>query len=206
VQGGFRQRIGCWDPRRRLKADPMVYEYRNTKAKANRRLAVLIGVMVILASFLAAYTAYDYIRSREKPKISSVATTQSISIFVPAEHGRLAEKKLEARTDMSERQKADTIVNALQVEKCLPEGLTLYDFAVGENGVVYLNFSKEIQSGGIGTGREITMVYAIVDSFVTNFRNANSVQIIAEGQPIRTIGGLIYAYKPIEFNKGLLED
>jgi hypothetical protein len=184
----------------------MVYEYRNPKTKANRRLAALIGIMVALASFLAAYTAYDYIRSGEKPKIISAATTESISIFVPGEQGRLVEKKLEARIGMSERQKADTIVNALKKEKCLPEGLTLYDFAVGDNGVVYLNFSKEIQNGTIGTSREITMVYSIVDSFATNFRNANSVQITAEGQPIQTIGGLIYTYKPIEFNKGLLED
>jgi hypothetical protein len=184
----------------------MVYEYRNPKTRANRRLAVLIGVMVVLASFLAAYTAYDYIKNREKPKIISAATTENISIFVPGEQGRLAEKKLEARIGMSERQKADMIVNALKKEKCLPEGLTLYDFAVGENGVVYLNFSKEIQNGAIATDREITMVYSIVDSFVANFRNTNSVQIVSEGQPIQTIGGLIYTYKPIEFNKGLLED
>jgi hypothetical protein len=50
------------------------------------------------------------------------------------------------------------------------------------------------------------MAYSIANSFVTNFRNVNSVQLLAEGQPIQTIGGLIYAYKPIEFNKGLLED
>jgi hypothetical protein len=184
----------------------MAYEYLNPKVKANRRLAVLIGVMVVLASFLAAYTAYDYIKSREKPKIFAAATTESINIFVPGEQGGLAEKKLEARIGMSERQKADLLVHTLKKERCLPEELTLYDFVVGENGVVYLNFSKEIQSGPIATGRETTMVYAIVNSFVTNFRNANSVQIIVEGQPIQTIGGLIYTYKPIDFNKGLLED
>ena len=184
----------------------MVQGYQNPKVRENRRLAVLIAIMVILASFLAAYTAYDYIKGREKPKIISAATTESISIFVPGEQGKLVEKKLEAKIGISERQRADMLINALKKEKCLPEGLTLNDFAIGENGVVYLNFSKEIQSTGIGTGWEITMIYSIVDSFVTNFRNVNSVQLLAEGQPIQTIGGLIYTYKPIEFNKGLLED
>ena len=184
----------------------MVQGYQNPKVRDTRRLAILIAIMVFLASFLAVYTAYDYIKGREKPKIIPAATTESISIFVPGEQGRLVEKKLEAKIGISERQRADMLINALKKEKCLPEGLTLHDFAVGENGVAYLNFSKEIQSAGIGTGREITMVYSIVDSFVANFRNVNSVQLLTEGQPIQTIGGLIYTNKPIEFNKGLLED
>jgi hypothetical protein len=184
----------------------MVQGYQNPKVRDNRRLAILKAIMVFLASFLAAYTAYDYIKGREKPKTIPAATTESITIFIPGEQGRLAEKKLEAKIGISERQRADFIIGALKKEKCLPDELALHDFAVGENGVVYLNFSKEIQSAGIGTGREITLVCSIVDSFVTNFRNVNSVQLLAEGRPIQTIGGLIYTYKPTEFNKGLLED
>ena len=186
----------------------MIQGYQNPKVRENRRLAILIIIMVTLASFLAGYTAYDYFKARErgKPKIVAPATTQSLTIYVPGEQGKLAEKNLEAKIGISDRERADVLINALKKEKCLPEGLTLYDFAIGENGVAYLNFSKEIQSAGIGTDREITMVYSIVDTFVTNFRNVNGVQLLAEGQPIQTIGGLIYTYKPIEFNKGVLED
>jgi hypothetical protein len=180
--------------------------YQNPKAKGNRRLAILIALMVFLAFLLAAYTFYDHIRNREKPKIVAVVTTESMSIFVPGEQARLTEKKLDVKMGMSERQKADTIIGALKKEKCLPEGLTLYDFVVGENGIVYLNFSKEIRSTGIGTSREITTVYSIVNSFLANLGNANAIQLLAEGQPVQTIDGLIYTYKPMEFNKGLLED
>ncbi len=167
----------------------------------------MIGLMVVLASCLAAYTVYDYVKSNEKPKnIPVVAAGETLSIYVPGEQQQLAEKKLEIRMGMTERQKADAIIAALKNEKCLPEGLTLYDFTVGDNGVAYLNFSKEIQNGAIGTAGEIAMVYSIVNSFTANFRNANSVQLLAEGHPIDTIGGLIYTYKTIEPNKGLLED
>src|SRR5512135_3132245 len=123
----------------------MVNRYQNPKVRANRRIAVLIALAVVFASLLAAYNfydyIYDYIKGREKPISVPAATTESITIFVPGEPVKLIEKKLEVRLGLSERQKADIIIDALKKGRCLPEDLKLYDFAVNEEGVVYLNFS-----------------------------------------------------------------
>jgi hypothetical protein len=185
----------------------MVYGYQNPKVRVkNRRLAILFALTAVLASVLVAYNLYDYIKGRERPKIVPTAVTESVHIFVPGEQAKLVEKKIEVKLNMSERQKADFIISALKKEKCLPEELKLYDFAADEDGIMYLNFSKEFQDDKVGTSREITMAYSIVNSFISNFKNISKVQLLAEGQPVQTMGGLIHVYKPIEFNKGLLED
>ena len=195
------------EPQDKLSSDSLIVQgYRKPRSRGNRRLIVLVAVVVALAAVLAAHGIYDYVKSREKPKSVPVVPGESISIFVLGEQGRLVEKKLETKAGMSERQKADAIIAALKKEKCLPEALALHDFTIGENGVVFLNFSKDIRNAGIGTAQEIAMVYSIMNSFTANFRNAERVQLLAEGQPFETIGGLIYTYKPIEPNKGLLED
>jgi len=46
----------------------------------------------------------------------------------------------------------------------------------------------------------------MVNSFLLSLKDAKKVQILVEGQPIYTLNGTVYTYKPIEFNKYVMED
>jgi len=180
--------------------------YDTPKSFINKRLSIIIFIVAIaLTVFL---TVYSYLKRPEAVKSTpSVTTSESLSIFAPKDSVKLVQNVLEVKLSKSEKQKADEIMNELKKQKCVPEKLTLYDFATDDDGVMYLNFSKEILNDKTaGPDREITMVYAIVNTFISNFKNISKVQLLVEGHPTETINGVIYIYKPIEFNKDLLED
>ncbi len=50
------------------------------------------------------------------------------------------------------------------------------------------------------------VVYSLVNSFATSFKDVRKVQLLVEGEPIYTIAGLVYTYMPLEFNRELMED
>jgi hypothetical protein len=168
---------------------------------------VIIFFVTIAITLTVLLTFYSYLKRPEPMKSKPSVANDSLYVFVPKDGIKLVQNVLGVKLDISERQKADEIMNELKRQKCVPEKLTLYDFATDEDGVMYLNFSKEILNDKTtGTSREITMTYAIVNTFISNFRNINKVQLLVEGHPTETINGVIYIYKPMEFKKDLMED
>jgi spore germination protein GerM len=103
-----------------------------------------------------------------------------------------------------DKNKGDLLFKELKAARCIPDRLKLYELAIGRNGVLYLNVSREFMERD--TERDITMVYGIVNSFIESFKNVKSVQLLVEGQPVYTRSGLVYIFEPLEFNKELLED
>jgi spore germination protein GerM len=179
--------------------------YDSHKSFISKRLAIIIVIVSI--SLTVLLTIYSYLKRPEPMKSVPSVATESLYIFAPKDGVKLVQNVSEVKADISERQKADEIMNELKRQKCVPEKLTLYDFAAGEDGVMYLNFSKELMDDkSAGTSREITMTYAIVNTFISNFRNINKIQLLVEGHPTETINGLVYIYKPIEFKTDLMED
>ena len=179
--------------------------YDTPKSFINKRLAIVIFIVAIALTVLL--TVYSYLKHPEPMKNASSVATDSLNIFAPKEGVKLVQNTLEVKLGISEKQKTDEIMNELKRQKCVPEKLTLYDFATDEDSVMYLNFSKEILNDKTaGPDREITMTYAIVNTFISNFKNINKVQLLVEGHPTETINGVIYIYKPIEFKKDLMED
>jgi len=71
--------------------------------------------------------------------------------------------------------------------------------------VLYLNVSKEFLDRSTPE-REITMTYGLVNSFIETFRDAKSVQLLVEGEPVYTRSGLLYIFEPLQFNKDTLEE
>ena len=174
------------------------------KSLINKRFIIIFTVAISLTAFLIVY---DYIRKPEQVKNTSTETTDSLYIFAPKDGVKLVQNALEIKANMSEKQKIDVIINELKKQKCVPEKLALYDFATDEDGVMYLNLSKEILDNKANDAlQEITMTYAIVNTFITNIRNINKVQLLVEGHPTETINGALYIYKPLELKKDLLED
>ena len=168
---------------------------------------ILDTIFIIAVLFVLFLPIYNYIKELEEPKNVPTVRVDSLNIFIPSGETKLAEKKIEIKTGiLSEKQKVDMIINELKKQKCLPAKLSLYDFATDDDGIMYLNLSKEILNNKIGTGQEITTTYAIVNSFISNLKGINRIQLLVEGQPAQTLNGLINIYKPIEFNKALLED
>jgi hypothetical protein len=179
--------------------------YDSHKSFISKRLAIIIVIVSI--SLTVLLTIYSYLKRPEPMKSVPSVATESLYIFAPKDGVKLVQNVSEIKAGISERQKADEIMNELKRQKCVPEKLTLYDFAAGEDGVMYLNFSKELMDDkSAGTSREITMTYAIVNTFISNFRNINKIQLLVEGHPTETINGLVYIYKPIEFKTDLMED
>lgn len=84
--------------------------------------------------------------------------------------------------------------------------MTLNDLVIDSDGVLYLNFSNTITEKKATTMTEILKTFSIVNSFLGNFGNTNKVQLLVEGQPVYTLHGTVYTYKPLEFNQDLLED
>lgn len=173
------------------------------KTFTNKKLDL---IFVFAVAIVVLLTVYDYMKSREPEEKAPQGSMESLYIYIPKGEVKMVEKVLEVKLDTSAKHKADIIINLLKRQKCLSEKLTLYDFASDNDGIMYLNFSKDILDDKISAAREITMTYAIVNSFISNFKGIKKIQFLVEGQPAQTINGVISIYKPIEFNKDLLED
>jgi hypothetical protein len=179
--------------------------YSTPRSFLNKKMYIIIFVVTIF--FIVLLTVYSYLKRSEATKNAPPIVMDRLNIFVPRDGVKLVQSILEVRTGISDKQKADEIINELKKQKCVPEKLTLYDFATDEDGGMYLNFSKEILNDKtMGTSQEIGMVYSIVNTFISNFRNINKIQLLVEGHPTESINGVIYIYKPIEFKKDLMED
>jgi hypothetical protein len=134
-----------------------------------------------------------------------VVQKEYISVFYPTERGRLERKTLEVQRRLSDRAKAEALFRALKESRCIPDRLRFHELAIGPDGVLYLNISREFLERATPE-RELTMTYCIVNSFIESFRNSKSVQLLVEGEPIYTKSGLLYIFEPLEFNKDVLEE
>lgn len=164
-------------------------------------LIIIFAALIILAGLYFTYFI------RPKTPVTPVTLQKSeVIIFSPSDRTRLAKKTLTVREGLSEKVKADIIIRELKKEKVVPDGLTLHESTIDDNGVIYLNFSTDLIQEKPNSTKEITMLYSIVNSFISNYNNAKSVQILVEGNPVDTINGTLYIYRPIIFNKDLTED
>mgnify|MGYP001172780199 CR=1 FL=1 len=163
---------------------------------------ILLTVVVVLAVLITGYR----MKVALEPKALFVAPgTQTVSVFFPSQN-KLVEKKLDVRSNISDTEKADMIINKLKQEKHLPQGFTLYESVTDTEGVMYLNVSRDIMNDNPSTMKEILTVYSIAHSFLATFKEAQKILFLVDGQPLYTLRGTLYTYKPIEFNPDLLED
>ena len=118
----------------------------------------------------------------------------------------LKKKTVEIGNDVPEKARAEIILAELKKEKAVRETLAIRDVATDSEGIMYLNLSHDIKTDEMGTPEEITTLYSIVNSFLSNFKNSKRIQFLIEGQALHTLNGLVYTYDPIEFNNNLVEE
>ncbi len=137
---------------------------------------------------------------------SVTAQKETIRLFSPLSNMKLGNRVLEIRSDMPDKERADLILRELKKDKVISPGVQLRDVVIGLDGVLYLNLSRNLSEVRPGAPSEIVVVYSLVNSFVSSFNGVRKVQLLLDGEPTYTIGGVLYAYLPLEFNKDLTED
>ncbi|MGD0231183.1 MAG: GerMN domain-containing protein [Syntrophorhabdales bacterium] len=167
------------------------------------RLGIILGLIVVAAGI----GGYLFLSSRPpaRPATSAEPARGTISVFFPDDQGRLAKKIVEVHKQLSDRARADILFRELKEARSIPDRLRLYEMAAGEDGVLYLNVSKEFCDPET-PAREVSMVYAMVNSYAASFPNTERVQLLVEGQPVYTRSGLLYIFEPLRPSKELLED
>jgi hypothetical protein len=168
----------------------------------------LLFTLLVLLFLTTGVLVFYYLKEPQivHPARGVVAAGKEVvTVLFPNEQGRLEKKIVEVQKQLPDKAKGDTLFRELKQARCIPDRLKLYELAFGQDGVIYLNISKEFTER-TGTAREMAMTYGIVNSFIESFKNVKSVQLLVEGQPIYTRSGLLYLYEPLRFNKDVLED
>lgn len=181
------------------------YQKQGGKKSFKAPLLVLL-VLVLVALGILGYQYKDLWLKNAPQQIAASVKKDYITIYCPVKTGKLEEKKIDVSNNLSDQQKAEQILANMKTLGILPQTTTLYDMAVNSDGVLYLNFSRDIFMGKVSSKNDILKTFSIVNSFLATFRNAGKVQLLTDGEPIYTTGGTVYTYKPIEFNNDLLED
>lgn len=87
----------------------------------------------------------------------------------------------------------------------VPEGTSLRQVYVLDDGTAYADFSAALREGlGGGSAREILAVYAIVDSLVLNVPEIRRVGILIEGEPCETLNGHLDLRRPLPADPSLI--
>lgn len=87
----------------------------------------------------------------------------------------------------------------------LSNRVKLLNAFIDEEGVAYLNFSKDIiKNNPGGTFAELAAINSVVHTLVENFEEISAVQILINGEEVSTIGGHIDTSKPFKL-KGFSE-
>jgi hypothetical protein len=194
----------------RKKKMPNIYirQYQEFKGKPSlvrKPFVIVLAVIIVLAAGAMAYIYRD-MWIKKPQQLVTMVQKETISIYFPTGQNKLIEKKIDIMSNLSDKEKGDLIIRNLKTFKGIPEELTLNDLVIDSDGVLYLNFSKNISDKKITSMTEILKTFSIVNSFLGSFRNTNKVQFLVEGQPVYTLNGTVYTYKPLEFNQDLLED
>jgi hypothetical protein len=167
------------------------------------RLFIIVLIVVVAAG--AAGMAVSRWQSPGRVVERGEVSGERLSVFYPSEQGKLARKVVDVQRQVTDRARADALLRELKEVRCVPDRLKLYEMALGKDGVLYLDLSTEFIDRNTPE-REISMTYGVVNSFIENFRGAQSVQILVEGQPVYTRSGVLYVLEPLHFNRELTEE
>jgi hypothetical protein len=189
---------------------PNIYirQYQDHKQKpplVRKPFIIVLIASIVLAAGAVAYI-YKDVWIKKPQQLVTVVRKETVSIYFPTVQGKLIEKKIGISGNLNDKEKGDFIIRNLKALKAIPEEVTLNDLVVDSDGVLYLNFSRNIAEKKLTMMTEILKTFSIVNSFLGSFGNTNKVQLLVEGQPVYTLHGAVYTYRPLEFNQDLLED
>lgn len=186
-----------------IKGNRHVREQEPTKRINYKRLA-LICLPLVIATFVFVYYFRYIADTQPKNQITRIERS-TISLIYPGNNGTLSENIIEIDSAATQKDKGNFIINELKTRGLVPEGTSLQEMIIDAEGIIYLNFTKDLLQGVAGKD-DVGIVYAIVNSFLASFRYTKKVHILVDWKPVYTLRGTVYTYLPIEFNKQVMED
>ncbi len=171
----------------------------NTKA----RIALLAALLCVLGAVLWLFRREWF---PEAPQPRQEIQKDLLTVFVPAPTGRLEKRAIETAKNLSDAQKTQETLRELVRQGVLADKTALLDLIAGADGTVYVSLSREILERTVPPMEEAAMVYAIVNSLLSNLRDARRIHLLIDGKAVYTLHGTVYTYDALEFNKDLLEE
>jgi hypothetical protein len=169
-----------------------------------KKLAVICIPLIILTSFFVYF--FKYMADTQPEKQVVQVEKNNISLLYPGNDGKLSEKTIEIDSAATSKDKGGIVISELKKVGLVPESLSLQEMVIDNEGIIYLNFTKDLLQGANGKSDDIGTVYSIVNSFLASFRYTKKVQLLVDWKPVYTLRGTVYTYLPIEFNKQVMED
>ena len=169
-----------------------------------KKLIIICVPLIILTSFFVYFFKYMADTQPEKQVVRVEKNT--ISLLYPGNDGKLSEKTIEIDSAATPKDKGGIIIDELKKVGLVPESLSLQEIIIDSEGIIYLNFTKDLLQGAAGKSDDTGTVYAIINSFLASFRYTKKVQLLVDWKPVYTLRGTVYTYLPIEFNKQVMED
>ncbi|MCX7965996.1 MAG: GerMN domain-containing protein [Syntrophorhabdaceae bacterium] len=176
------------------------------RRKKRRKKIILLIITFIWLGFLTILLYNRFFSDNIIIQEKEPEKKEEIVIFYPDKGLKFKKMTLKLQKNMQEKERVDLAIKTLKELKTLPEALVLYEVGSDERGIIYANFSKHLVEETKESKREIAAVFSIVNTLITNIQNAKAVQFLIEGEPVYTLNGIIYIYKPIFFNDNLVED
>jgi len=171
---------------------------------------IIIAAAIVAILLAAGLLAFQMFGKRNESGHQAVQVRrEALVVFYPDGHGMLKKKTMEIGSEAAaapDKARTEMVLAELKKENAVPDTLTIRDLAIDSDGIMYLNLSSDIRNDEMGTVEEITTVYSIVDSFLSNFKTAKKIQLLIEGEAFHTLNGVLYTYDPIEFNNNLVEE
>lgn len=172
--------------------------------RVNYKRLAIICLPLVIATFFFVYF-FKYRADTQPPKYIVRAEKNTISLLYPDENGKITENIIEIDSTATQKDKGTLIINELKTKGLVPDGTTLQEIIIDAEGIIYLDFTKDLLQGG-PSDDDTGMVYAIVNSFLASFQYTKKVLILIDWKPVYTLRGTVYTYLPLEFNKHVMED
>ncbi len=169
----------------------------------NLRYKLLILIFALFAPLLIYLSLSE--RTDLATKESFLPSVSEVKIYVPIDENSLTVRTVTAEIPKDSYGLANLLFRKLKDHGVIPEETRLLYFARDDNGTIYVDFSKDLTKEELNFS-EIALVYSIVNTFVSNFSSSRRVQLLIEGEPVNTLGGILFTYFPLEFNEDLMEE
>jgi spore germination protein GerM len=133
----------------------------------------------------------------------SGSPTRAYTLYF-VERGQLTEERREVVAKPTQAAQISAVVTEMLAgslaghDPAVPEGTILRHLFVGENGLITLDLSREIQRKQTGSLEgEYATLAALVRSVKDNFPEVHAVQILIDGKPEPTLAGHFSIAEPL---------
>lgn len=140
----------------------------------------------------------------QEPLSEEPEETTQITLFFPSEEDTLLHPEVRdiiasSSVGIQAKQVIEELIKGSQngYISAVPPETKLRELFITEEGVAYVDFSREIQEKhNSGSSAEISTIFSIVNSLTYNFKSVKKVFILIDGGEKQTLGGHIDLSRP----------